>query len=156
MSYRNWKHILTAFSFHNSIFNGIFVIKITYGSTVKLFALSNRIYLFFFMGLGHTSLYSPLLLFFFFSFLFTFGFGSFLLFFSFHFMGLVLFFFLLFFSILLFFFSSFLFFSPSFFFFQSFFSFRVRWSCHCCWCYYCYCCHCWRSEERRVGKECVA
>ena len=30
MSYRNWKHILGAFSFHNYVFNDIFVIKITY------------------------------------------------------------------------------------------------------------------------------
>ena len=27
MSYGNWKHILAVFSFHNSIFNGIFIIK---------------------------------------------------------------------------------------------------------------------------------
>ena len=30
MSYENWKHILSVFSFQNSIFNGIFVIKHTY------------------------------------------------------------------------------------------------------------------------------
>ena len=30
MSYGNWKHILDIFSFHNSIFNGISVIKTTY------------------------------------------------------------------------------------------------------------------------------
>ena len=30
MSYGNWKHILTIFSFHNSAFNGIFVIKHTW------------------------------------------------------------------------------------------------------------------------------
>ena len=30
MSYGNWKHILGVFSFQNSIFNGIFVIKPTY------------------------------------------------------------------------------------------------------------------------------
>ena len=29
MSYRNWKHILGIFSFHNSVFHGIFVIKHT-------------------------------------------------------------------------------------------------------------------------------
>ena len=30
MSYGNWKHILGVFSFQNSIFNGIFIIKPTY------------------------------------------------------------------------------------------------------------------------------
>ena len=30
MSYGNWKHILDIFSFQNSIFNDIFVIKLTY------------------------------------------------------------------------------------------------------------------------------
>ena len=29
MSYGNWKHILGVFSFHNSVFNGIFIIKHT-------------------------------------------------------------------------------------------------------------------------------
>ena len=30
MSYGNWKHILAVFSFHNSVFNGIFLIKHTW------------------------------------------------------------------------------------------------------------------------------
>ena len=30
MSYGNWKHILGVFSFHNFVFNGIFVVKTTY------------------------------------------------------------------------------------------------------------------------------
>ena len=29
MGYGNWKHILGVFSFHNSVFNGIFVVKLT-------------------------------------------------------------------------------------------------------------------------------
>ena len=34
ISYGNWKHILGVFSFQNSIFNGIFVIKPTYPTTM--------------------------------------------------------------------------------------------------------------------------
>ena len=43
MSYENWKHILGAFSFQNSIFNGIFVIKPTYLATM----FDKRIFFFF-------------------------------------------------------------------------------------------------------------
>ena len=42
MSYENWKHILGVFSFHNSVFNGILVIKPIYmGPTVN--ALSSSV-----------------------------------------------------------------------------------------------------------------
>ena len=44
MSYGNWKHILDIFSFQNSIFNGIFVIKPTYLATM----FDKRIFFFFF------------------------------------------------------------------------------------------------------------
>ena len=37
MSYENWKHILAVFSFHNSVFNGIFVNKHTcVGPTIRV------------------------------------------------------------------------------------------------------------------------
>ena len=49
MNYENWKHILGAFSFQNSIFNGIFVIKPTYLATM----FDKRIFFFF---LGETQL----------------------------------------------------------------------------------------------------
>ena len=48
MSYGNCKHILAVFSFHNSVFNGIFVIKITYGSHSSTFYTPTDFYLFFF------------------------------------------------------------------------------------------------------------
>ena len=95
----NWKHILTVFSFHNSVFNGIFVIKITYGSHSQTFCTFQQTlsFLFFvFHGSGtHLSLYSPLLLLLFFLFFSLSKFGSS-------------------------FFSSFLFYSPFLFFFVSF------------------------------------
>ena len=34
MNYGNWKHILDVFSFQNSVFNSIFVIKRTYPTTM--------------------------------------------------------------------------------------------------------------------------
>ena len=44
MSYGNWKHILGVFSFQNSVFNGIFVIKSTYPT-----AMFDK-WIFFFLG----------------------------------------------------------------------------------------------------------
>ena len=34
MSYEKWKHLKYIFSFQNSVFNGIFVIKLTYPATM--------------------------------------------------------------------------------------------------------------------------
>ena len=45
MSYGNWKHILGVFSFQNSDFNGIFVIKSTYPT-----AMFDKQIFFFFLG----------------------------------------------------------------------------------------------------------
>ena len=62
MSYGNWKHILGVFSFQNSIFNGIFVIKPTYPAAMfdkQIFfffgetqpqCLTNSLIFFFFFG----------------------------------------------------------------------------------------------------------
>ena len=37
ISYGNWKHILGVFCFHNSVFNGIFVINLLFSCNVGLF-----------------------------------------------------------------------------------------------------------------------
>ena len=61
MSYENWKHILGAFSFQNSIFNGIFVIKPTYLATM----FDKRIF-FFFLGWNPAAMFDKFSIFFFF------------------------------------------------------------------------------------------
>ena len=79
MSYGNWKHILGVFSFHNFVFNGIFVIKHTHRvlrsdlllspTHVIFFSFFIFIFFSFTLGLGHTSLLfssSSFLFFFFF------------------------------------------------------------------------------------------
>ena len=88
MSYKNWKHILECvFSFHNSIFNGISIIKTIYGSHGQ--NQLQLLTLFFFPLLGSVSLVSSSFFFFFFlshSSSFTrLGFLEFFLFFSFSF-----------------------------------------------------------------------
>ena len=45
MSYGNWKHILNIFDFQNLVFNGIFVIKLTYPAAM----FDKRICLFYFL-----------------------------------------------------------------------------------------------------------
>ena len=62
MSYENWKHILGAFSFQNSIFNGIFVIKPTYPATM----FDKRIFFFFFFWVKPSCNVWQILYFFFF------------------------------------------------------------------------------------------
>ena len=47
MSYGNWKHILGVFSFHNSVFNSIFVINLLFSRNVGLFWLFIYLLLFF-------------------------------------------------------------------------------------------------------------
>ena len=83
------------FSFHNSIFNGIFVIKITYGSHSHTFcSLQQILSFFFFFGLSLVwDIPLSVFLFLFFSFFSSFHFLGlvFFFFFSFHFLGLVLF-----------------------------------------------------------------
>ena len=49
MSYGNWKHILGVFSFQNSIFNGIFVIKPTYPAAM----FDKRIFFFYLVKPNH-------------------------------------------------------------------------------------------------------
>ena len=49
MSYGNWKHILGVFSFQNSIFNGIFVIKPTYPAAM----FDKQIFFFFLVKPNH-------------------------------------------------------------------------------------------------------
>ena len=101
MSYKNWKHILECvFSFHNSIFNGISIIKTIYGShgqnqlqllTLFFFPLLGSVSLvsssfFFFFFLSHSSSFTRLgflefFLFFLFLFFFFTGFGFLVFFF---------------------------------------------------------------------------
>ena len=64
MTYGNWKHILGVFSFHNSIFNGISVIKHTLmGPLVKSTVTVDS---FFFFSLGSVIFFSLFFFFFFF------------------------------------------------------------------------------------------
>ena len=75
MSYRNWKHILSVFSFHNSVSNGILVIKLTYmGPTIneKVKSHTRHTFFFFFIFLSFFLLYRliPMAIFFFFFILF--------------------------------------------------------------------------------------
>ena len=65
MSYENWKHILGVFSFHNSIFNGIFIIKTTYWVPWSESAVTFDPLFFFFIGFGEFGFF----IFFFFFFL---------------------------------------------------------------------------------------
>ena len=60
MSYGNWKHILDIFSFHNSIFNGISVIKTTYWvpRSESATTFDPLFFFFFFFSLGSVSLVS--------------------------------------------------------------------------------------------------
>ena len=85
MSYGNWKHILSVFSFHNSIFNGILIIKHTWRD--PLIKVNRNFWPFF-------SFYSTIIqlffLLFFFFFLFTLVSSFFLFFFSFFFFFFVL------------------------------------------------------------------
>ena len=53
MNYENWKHILSIFSFHNSVFNSIFVIKHTWKD--PLVRVSRNFWPFFFFLLHCTS-----------------------------------------------------------------------------------------------------
>ena len=48
MSYGNWKHILAVFSFHNSVFNDIFVIKHTWKDPLSGSAVTFDIFFSFF------------------------------------------------------------------------------------------------------------
>ena len=77
MSYRNWKHILSVFSFHNSVSNGILVIKLTYmGPTIneKVKSHTRHTFFFFFIFLSFFLLHRliPMAIFFFFFILFSF------------------------------------------------------------------------------------
>ena len=104
MSYRNWKDILVVFSFHNSVFNVIFVIKHTWKDPLVRSTAPFDLFFFsiFFLLLGSVSSFffffgssSPLIfgLQFFLSFFFSFFFPS--SFIGFKFLGFFFFFFLL-------------------------------------------------------------
>ena len=75
MSYGNWKHILSVFNFHNSVSNGILVIKLTYmGPTINENVKSHtrHTFFFFFIFLSFFLLHRliPMAIFFFFFILF--------------------------------------------------------------------------------------
>ena len=114
MSYGNWKHILTVFSFHNSVFNGISVNNTTWRDPLSYStATFDHLFFFFFLSsLGSMRAFLHLLFF-----LFPFTLGD--LFFFLHFMQFLGFFFLLLLSLGSVFSSSF--------FFLFFFSFFFHW-----------------------------